>query len=234
MSKSIQNNECVLNFPNGILDLGTIDFRKIMEQVNVNSMQISVKYEDKNDIKMEFLRKEIINKIFKSENERNVHLKFDARMLCGLTSNEMMINFAGKGKSLWTHFLYKIMGTYAARLPSSLISDKSEIDKTDLELLESVKEKRFLLFEDVQTIDVDLVKMYYDDDCFLQAQCQINCTKLPAIIGNKRSLMTKVTLVPFGAQISMKIDEDILGDKFIEEYGCQLIHILLESFDKEK
>ena len=233
MFQSIQNDKFVLNFPNGTLDLRTINLKKIKEQINVNSMQISVKYEDKNDIKMEFLRREIINKIFQSENERNVHLKFDARMLYGLTSNEMMINFAGVGKSLWTHFLCKIMGTYAARLPSSFISDKSKIDKTDLELLKSVKEKRFLLFEDVETIDVDLVRMYYDDDCFLQAQCQINCTKLPVILGKEENFMTEVTLVPFGAQISMTIDEDILSDKFIEEYGCQLIHILLESFDEE-
>ena len=234
MSQSIQNNKFILNFPNGKLDLRTIHFKETMEQdkINVNSMQISVKYEEKNDIKMEFLRKEVINKIFKKENERNVHLKFDAKMLGGLITKEMMINFAGVGKSLWTHFLRKIMGTYAIQLPSSLISERCEIETIDLELLQSVKEKRFLLFEDVQTMDLDLLKMYYDNDCFLEAKCQINCTKLPVMLGNEESLKT-VTLVPFGAQISITIDADILSDEFIEEYGIQLIHILLEYFDEE-
>ena len=231
MSQSIQKDQFILNFPNGKLDLRTIKFKKTMEQdkSNVNSTQISVKYEERNDIKINFLRKEVINRIFKTKNERNVHLKFDAKMLGGLNTNKMMINFAGVGKSLWTQFLCKIMGTYAAQLPSSLISDKSEID---LELLKYVKEKRFLLFEDVQTMDLDLLKMYYDNDCFLEAKCQINCTKLPVMLGNEEILKT-VTLVPFGAQISITIDKDILSNEFIEEYGSQLIHILLEYFDEK-
>ena len=65
-----------LLFPNGTLDLTTKDFAHGEKQCehNVNSMQITVKYEDKNEIKVAFLKEKLINKIFKADDARKVHL----------------------------------------------------------------------------------------------------------------------------------------------------------------
>ena len=227
-----QKHESVLEFANGTLNLKTYDFkqRKKQEKNNETLMQLAVKYEDKNDIKIEFLKENLINKIFKIENERKIHLQYDAEMLHGSSSKQMMFNIAGKGKSLWTNLLIKIMGTYAVAVPSSLISDKTENEKTNWELL---KEKRFLLFEgvDVQKIDVDFVKKCCD--CFSQTKCQINCQEVPGSLTKDEKLMETIILFRFGEQIKITINEDILSDKFVEKYGCQLIHILLEYHEKK-
>ena len=142
--------ESILEFPNGTLDLTTKEFQYRTKQCknNVNSMQIAVKYEDKNEIKMKFLREKLINKMFKGEDERKVHLTYDAEMLYGSSyhekmfygpsSKQMMFNVAGIGKSLWTNLVGKVMGTYAARVHPSLIYEKTDTEETDWQSLKSV------------------------------------------------------------------------------------------------
>ena len=45
--------------------------------------------------------------------------------------------------------------------------------------------------------------------------------------------MQTTILSCFEEEIVITIDEDILGDKFIQECGCQLIHVLLEHYDED-
>ena len=210
-----------LNFPNGTLNLATNEFN---EKKN-NSDEypcIFVEYENKNENKMEYLKNEFINKIFPSIIDREVHLQYDAKMLFGFPSNKVMINFDGKGKSLYTGFLAHIMGTYAGRVPNSLIIEEEEKDCE----LQSMMGKRFLLIDDIKgKINSGVAESYFANDCFVQANYQINCTIIPeAFTESSRFILTR-----FPIELSIMIEENILSDEFVKRYGCQFIHILLEQ-----
>ena len=89
------------------------------------------------------------------------------------------------------------------------------------------KRKRFLSFEgvDVQKIDVNSVKMCCD--YFSESNLQINCQEMRGSLAKEQNWCRKAfwfvltkKLFCFDEEIAIAIDEDVLGDKFVEENGC--------------
>ena len=110
-----------VTFPNGLFSLKP-NSKFIQTNVNMGHLQMGIQFEERDEKKIEYLKENLINKLFPNEEERKLHLLYDSTILGGCKPKQIMFNYGigNNGKSTWSNILCQIMGTYAVRfIPAS-------------------------------------------------------------------------------------------------------------------
>jgi P4 family phage/plasmid primase-like protien len=156
-------NPYLLAFTNGVLDLKTLQFRKVRSEDYVSmTTGFAYTYETNQETKDEIMK--IITVTLPDDKIRDFTLTYLASTLIGHNQNEKFVNFegsGGNGKGLLTSLHAETLGEYADVLNNNYLVNTFNSPESHNTMLANIIKRRYVQVNeppDTKTLNINLIK----------------------------------------------------------------------------
>ena len=218
--KKLDSNSWIIGFQNGIYDLKNNIFREGRPSDYI-SMKMGVNYNDdltdKDSRVLEVY--DFLDKVFPDKSVREYFLDTSSDVFVGGNSNKLVLLWSGEGdnaKSVTQSLLEKMLGEYAIKLPTSLITGKrTQSSAACPELARAGNGVRWAVLQEPDqkdVINIGILKELSGNDSFFARGLykeggEINpmfklvliCNEPPKLPYNDKATWNRIRVVPFEA-----------------------------------
>lgn len=231
----------LIGFDNGVFDIGTMTFRDGKPDDYI-SKSVGYNYEEYTDDHPRVMEvKDFFIKVFPDIQLRRFFLEYAAQLLKGGNFNKMFLNMVGYGdnaKSVTIEMIEAALGSYAGKLPTSLITgNRTQSSGCNPELMRTVG-ARFITLQEPDKRDIMNVgivkeltgndKMYgrglYQDGREFKPMfklCLIT-NKLVRLSGDDPAIWNRILVLPFEACFPK--DSSKVPKTWNEQFNSKIFH----------
>jgi P4 family phage/plasmid primase-like protien len=216
--EKLDNNKNLLGFDNGVFDVQSMTFREGRPDDYI-SKSTGYDYQEftDDDPRVEEI-KDFFKKVFPSTELKRFFLEYAAQLLKGGNFNKLFLNMVGSGdnaKSVTIELLEKMLGSYAVKFPTSLITGKrTQSSGAAPEVIRSIG-ARFATMQEPDHKDVInigiLKELTGNDSMFARGlysegreftpmfKLGLVTNKLVHLTGNDTAIWNRILVLPFEA-----------------------------------
>lgn len=222
-------------FQNGVMDLRTFEFRPGRPQ-DFLSVQAPIRYRTEFDDTSEDIRQveDFLSKIFPDVDVRQYFLNVSCDIFLGGNTHKIVQFWSGEGdngKSVTEKLFEKMLGSYAVKLPTSLIVGKrTQSSQACPELVRAGNGVRMAMLQEPDgkdVINIGILKELSGNDSFfargLYKEGQeispmfkliLICNEPPKIPGHDKATRNRIRVIPFESTF---VDADVAPDDPLEQ-----------------
>lgn len=230
---SFDSFQHLLGFPNGVLDLNSMEFRKGQVHEYI-SLTCGIEYNDTIDTSLAFT---VLQGIFPNELELNFALNRFCLSLSGRRENSFVLNYghtASNGKSFIMECLFTLFGDYADVFEPTLLTNKSKSAGDANSVLHNFKNKRFIYCSEPETgskLNVNFIKslvgdifkartLYEKEDLITPTyKMHILCNTLPNFDSYDEGIARRTRLIEYKTRFCYKPNPKRTNEVLIKEYN---------------
>ena len=220
--KLINSNKYLIAFQNGVYDLKANTFREGYPHDYI-SLKLGVEYTDFNENDQSVLNvKDFINKVFPDKSVRKYFMDTSCNVFVGGNFNKHVLIWSGEGdnaKSVTESLFEKMLGDYAKKLPTSLITGKRTASSAaSPELSRAGNGCRWAVLQEPDkkdVINIGILKELSGNDTFyardlFQSGREITpmfklvmvCNEPPQLPNSDKATWNRIRVIPFEATFS--------------------------------
>lgn len=206
-----------------------------------NNQQLGVSFEPEDNDKIATLS-DIFNEIIVCNESKDNFFKHLFKSLSGFKSKKFMLNFGGNYKTIIMDIFVKICGTYGYQTSDKMIKSFEFCEEMDWD---TYKESRVIVIGIETLKQVNIMKALIGSHCYhrriygssndatpFKATFFVNCDQI--VVENvdhvDYTMEHRMLKTQFRTDTDVKF-EILFNDKFVTEYGTQLIHYLFKFSD---
>lgn len=254
--KRLDSDPLLFTFQNGVMDLRTFAFREGRPE-DFQSMQAPVKYcTDLHDRHPDVVQvHDFLMKIFPDRSVRDYFMDVSADVFLGGNSSKLIQFWSGEGdngKSVTQTLFEKMLGPYAIKLPTSLITGKrTQSSSASPELARAGNGVRLAMLQEPDQKDVlniGLLKELSGNDTFFARglykegseirpmfKLVLVCNEPPKLPYNDRATWNRIRVIPFESTFTdeapASLEEQLLTKKFPKDKRfSEKIPKMIEAF----
>ena len=212
----------LLGFDNGVFDIQTMSFRE-GRHTDYVSKSTGYDYQDFSDDHPRVMEiKDFFVKVFPDTQLRRFFLEYAAQLLKGGNFNKLFLNMIGgdnSAKSVTIELIEKMLGSYAVKFPTSLITGKRTQSSSAVPEVTRSIGARFATIQEPENVNTDtLEKLTSNDSMFARGlysdgrefkpmfKLGLVTNKLIHLSGNDAAIWNRILVLPFEGCFPKDID----------------------------